>query len=30
MVDYEKPKERPEIGVFYGFDHVQFWVSNAL
>jgi len=29
MVDYEKPKERPEIGVFYGFDHVTFWVGNA-
>lgn len=29
MVDYEKPKDRPEIGVFYGFDHVTFWVGNA-
>jgi len=29
MVDYEKPKERPAIGVFYGFDHVTFWVGNA-
>ena len=29
MVDYEKPTERPEIGVFYGFDHVTFWVGNA-
>jgi len=29
MVDYEKPTERPEIGVFYGFDHVVFWVGNA-
>lgn len=29
MVDYEKPTERPEIGVFYGFDHVRFWVGNA-
>lgn len=30
MVDYEKPTVRPEIGVFYGFDHVTFWVGNAL
>lgn len=30
MVDYEKPTVRPEIGVFHGFDHVQFWVGNAL
>ena len=29
MVDYEKPTERPEIGVFHGFDHVTFWVGNA-
>uniref|UniRef100_A0A7S3U4Y6 4-hydroxyphenylpyruvate dioxygenase n=1 Tax=Strombidinopsis acuminata TaxID=141414 RepID=A0A7S3U4Y6_9SPIT len=29
MVDYEKPTERPEIGTFYGFDHVRFWVGNA-
>jgi len=29
MVDYEKPTVRPEIGVFYGFDHVRFWVGNA-
>jgi 4-hydroxyphenylpyruvate dioxygenase len=29
MVDYEKPTERPEIGVFYGFDHAEFWVGNA-
>jgi 4-hydroxyphenylpyruvate dioxygenase len=29
MVDYEKPKERPEIGRFFGFDHVVFWVGNA-
>lgn len=21
--------EQPEIGVFYGFDHVRFWVGNA-
>lgn len=28
-MDYEKPTERPEIGVFYGFDHVTFWVGNA-
>lgn len=20
---------RPAIGVFYGFDHVKFWVGNA-
>ena len=25
----QKPKERPQIGVFYGFDHVTFWVGNA-
>ena len=30
MVDYEKPTERPAIGVFHGFDHVTFWVGNAL
>lgn len=29
MVDYEKPKERPAIGTFYGFDHVRFYVGNA-
>jgi len=29
MVDYEKPTERPAIGVFYGFDHARFWVGNA-
>lgn len=28
-MEYEKPKERPEIGKFYGFDHVRFWVGNA-
>jgi hypothetical protein len=28
-MDYEKPTERPEIGKFYGFDHVTFWVGNA-
>jgi 4-hydroxyphenylpyruvate dioxygenase len=28
-MDYEKPTERPEIGVFYGFDHMTFWVGNA-
>lgn len=28
-MDYEKPTERPEIGVFFGFDHVTFWVGNA-
>jgi len=28
-MDYEKPTERPEIGVFYGFDHVTLWVGNA-
>ena len=22
-------KQRPEIGQFYGFDHVVFWVGNA-
>jgi len=30
MVDYEKPTIRPEIGRFDGFDHVTFWVGNAL
>lgn len=30
MVDYERPTVRPEIGTFYGFDHVTFWVGNAL
>ena len=29
MVDYEKPKVRPEIGTFYGFDHLRFHVGNA-
>ena len=29
MVDYEKPTVRPEIGKFFGFDHVTFWVGNA-
>jgi len=29
MVDYEKPTVRPEVGVFYSFDHVRFWVGNA-
>jgi 4-hydroxyphenylpyruvate dioxygenase len=29
MVDYEKPTDRPAIGVFYGFDHCRFWVGNA-
>ncbi len=28
-MDYEKPTERPEIGVFHGFDHIRFWVGNA-
>lgn len=27
--NYEKPTVRPEIGTFYGFDHVKFWVGNA-
>jgi len=27
--NYERPTERPAIGVFYGFDHVKFWVGNA-
>jgi len=29
MVDYEKPTERPAIGVFYAFDHCKFYVGNA-
>jgi 4-hydroxyphenylpyruvate dioxygenase len=28
-MDYVKPTERPEIGRFFGFDHVVFWVGNA-
>ena len=28
-MDYAKPTERPEIGVFHAFDHVTFWVGNA-
>jgi 4-hydroxyphenylpyruvate dioxygenase len=28
-MDYEKPKERPAIGQFYGFDHLVWWVGNA-
>lgn len=28
-MDNEKPTERPEIGKFFGFDHVKFWVGNA-
>jgi len=28
-MDYEKPTVRPEIGKFFGFDHVTFWVGNA-
>lgn len=28
-MDYEKPTVRPEIGVFYGFDHIKFYVGNA-
>jgi 4-hydroxyphenylpyruvate dioxygenase len=28
-MDYEKPTVRPEIGTFYGFDHVTLWVGNA-
>lgn len=28
-MDYAKPTVRPEIGVFYGFDHVTMWVGNA-
>lgn len=29
MVDYEKPKDRPEIGKFFAFDHLKFHVGNA-
>jgi len=25
----EKSTEPPEIGEFYGFDHMLLWVSNA-
>lgn len=28
-MEYDKPKERPDIGRFIGFDHVVFWVGNA-
>ena len=28
-MDYEKPTERPEVGRFFGFDHVKFYVGNA-
>lgn len=28
-MDYDKPKERPEIGTFHCFDHLVFWVGNA-
>jgi 4-hydroxyphenylpyruvate dioxygenase len=28
-MEYQKPTERPEIGKFFGFDHVVFWVGNA-
>jgi len=28
-MDYDKPTQRPEIGQFFGFDHVVFWVGNA-
>jgi 4-hydroxyphenylpyruvate dioxygenase len=28
-MDYEKPTERPAIGVFHCFDHLTFWVGNA-
>ena len=28
-MNYEKPKERPNIGKFLKFDHVKFYVGNA-
>jgi len=28
-MDYEKPTVRPDMGKFFGFDHVTFWVGNA-
>lgn len=28
-MDYEKPTERPEVGVFHAFDHIKFYVGNA-
>jgi 4-hydroxyphenylpyruvate dioxygenase len=28
-MNYEKPKERPEIGKFFAFDHIVFYVGNA-
>lgn len=29
MTSYEDKGDRPEIGRYYGFDHVSFWVGNA-
>jgi len=29
MTSYAKKDKRPEIGRFYGFHHVELWVSNA-
>lgn len=28
-MEYKKPDQRPDIGRFFGFDHVNFWVGNA-
>jgi len=28
-MEAEKPKVRPEVGKFFGFDHVHLWVGNA-
>lgn len=29
MTNYERPSQRPEIGAFYGFHHIRFYVTNA-
>jgi 4-hydroxyphenylpyruvate dioxygenase len=28
-MNYERPTERPQIGKFFCFDHIVFWVGNA-
>jgi 4-hydroxyphenylpyruvate dioxygenase len=28
-MDYERPKDRPNIGKFLKFDHLKFYVGNA-
>lgn len=29
MTTYENTGPRPEIGKYYGYDHLTFWVGNA-